>query len=396
MKFLAVLLLAFLVFHAARGQLTISGDAGYGSFRMKDMKLFQEQVRAGYPVDARVTASFPSYWYYEGSAKWFIGSKFQLGGSFAYGSTGGRVYYSDYSGRIGSDQLLSYQSYRLVVSMQKNFLGRKLMVEGDLRPGITISDLMIKSYYTLSGASQETESVFHSTNLIIQPTVSLGTRFGFFGVHGFVGYNLSLAQGSLTSTDGTILQNSRGDVHADWSGLRAGGGLSVFFKKPTTQPGSEKTPRRPINSSLGIGIGLDYGGIGFNIAAYPGKYIGIFGGGGWALAGPGYNVGVKLRFDSISSPKASAFVMGMYGYNAAIVVSNAPSANKLFYGSTVGLGVDFANRREGRGHWTIALLVPIRDSGVNEYINLLKSSGIKFNNSLLPVTISIGYRLSNE
>ncbi len=48
-------------------------------------------------------------------------------------------------------------------------------------------------------------------------------------------------------------------------------------------------------TSIGIGLGMDYGGIGGSLLFYPQTNIGLFGGVGYAFAGLGYNVGVKIR-----------------------------------------------------------------------------------------------------
>ncbi len=145
--------------------------------------------------------------------------------------------------------------------------------------------------------------------------------------------------------------------------------------------------------SLGIGMGLDYGGIGGNILLYPQENIGFFGGVGYAIAGMGYNVGAKIRFLSEKKTRTNFFLIGMYGYNAAIAVTNATSYNKLFYGTSFGLGIDTGKRSYKKGFWTMALLFPVRDSAVNDYIDYLKDDvGVDFKNGLWPITFSIGYR----
>lgn len=147
--------------------------------------------------------------------------------------------------------------------------------------------------------------------------------------------------------------------------------------------------------SLGIGMGLDYGGFGANIVFYPSTHFGLFFGGGYALNGLGVNGGIKYRFIS-SRPKAriNPYFSAMYGYNTTIVVKNATEYNKTFYRSTVGIGIDFRQRPYRKGYWTIALLVPIRGSKVNDYIDDLKNNhGVEFKNELMPIAISFGYRL---
>ncbi len=76
----------------------------------------------------------------------------------------------------------------------------------------------------------------------------------------------------------------------------------------------------------------------------------------------------------------------MYGYNGAIPIKNTLKSNKLFYVPTFGFGVDFKPKDKGRnGYWSLALLVPIRSSDVDQYIDDLKNNErIEFENYLLP------------
>lgn len=147
--------------------------------------------------------------------------------------------------------------------------------------------------------------------------------------------------------------------------------------------------------NLGVGLGLDYGGIGFNLIAYPQRNIGLFAGGGYAIAGMGYNVGLKLRFVAKESKsKAVGFVTGMYGYNAAVSVQNATDLNKLFYGYTVGAGVDLRSKTKKGGYWTLTLLLPFRSSEVDSYLEDLETNyNVERKSDFFPITISIGYRI---
>ena len=122
--------------------------------------------------------------------------------------------------------------------------------------------------------------------------------------------------------------------------------------------------------ALGIGVGQEFGGIGGNIFYYPQKNIGLFLGIGDALAGIGFNSGLKLRL--VSSKHKTLFIpyiIGMYGYNTAIYITGTTQFNKLYYGTTVGLGFDFHAYPESKHYWTISFLVPQRSSAVNDYIN---------------------------
>lgn len=148
-------------------------------------------------------------------------------------------------------------------------------------------------------------------------------------------------------------------------------------------------------TSIGIGIGQDFGGIGLGILHYGNnKNMGIFGGVGYTPAGVGINGGLKLRLVSPKNfVKFNPFILGMYGYTSAIYVSNDTQYNKMFYGATVGGGLDFKVRKTSRGFWTFAILLPINKSKANNYIqDLTYYRQIKFSTEQSSLTYSIGYR----
>jgi hypothetical protein len=148
------------------------------------------------------------------------------------------------------------------------------------------------------------------------------------------------------------------------------------------------------HTSISIGVGMDHGGFGGKFLVYPQNNFGLFVGAGYAIAGFGINCGFKVRLiNEKKQSKISPYLIGMYGYNAAIAVTNADQYNKLFYGPTFGIGLDFRPNPESIGYWSFALLLPIRSSEVNNYIDDLKNNhGVEFKNGLVPIGISFGYR----
>ncbi len=162
-----------------------------------------------------------------------------------------------------------------------------------------------------------------------------------------------------------------------------------------------KNQQKPFQASspvdqlaIGVGAGLDYGGFGGNLTFYPIKGLGLFGGVGYALAGVGFNTGVKYRYiPKKPDARVRPFALAMYGYNAAVAVLNASHHNKLFYGPTLGAGIDLLGQAQKRGYWSFGVFVPIRKPEVKEYIEDLENNfGADFTNSLFPVTVSIGYK----
>jgi hypothetical protein len=103
---------------------------------------------------------------------------------------------------------------------------------------------------------------------------------------------------------------------------------------------------------------------------------------------------MKLRFiPKEPSGQISAFILLMYGYNAAIVVKNALKYNKFFYGPSFGFGLDLRLKPPKRVYWSFALLIPVRSREVDQYIDDLKTKqGAEFKNDLAPLGFSFGYR----
>jgi len=157
---------------------------------------------------------------------------------------------------------------------------------------------------------------------------------------------------------------------------------------------ADNSTARIEKSTIGFGMGLDHGGLGANLVLYPGKNLGLFGGVGYAFAGTGFNAGLKIK---LAGPNHKShtfpYLLGMYGYNAAIAIENAKQYNKFFYGPSFGLGIDIRQKWEKRGYLTLALLVPVRNSDVKDYIDLMKTRGVEFTNSLYPVAFSVGYHI---
>ena len=115
---------------------------------------------------------------------------------------------------------------------------------------------------------------------------------------------------------------------------------------------------------------------------------------GHAIADIGYNIGIKYRFKPNKNLKINPFLTFMYGYNAAIAVTNKTSYNKLFYGTTLGIGIDYKNQKENPNYWSFSLNIPFRSASVNNYIDELEDDGVKFDSKLLPISFSIAYKFS--
>ncbi|SRR5258706_695606 len=142
--------------------------------------------------------------------------------------------------------------------------------------------------------------------------------------------------------------------------------------------------------SFGLGIGLDYGGFGGRFTYLLDPHIAVFGAGGYALSGFGYNVGAIARF--MPAKKFVPTITAMYGYNAAISVKNAAQYDKLYYGPSIGLGLIRKSNRNEKNYWHYELIIPFRSSDYDADLNAIKSNpSISISTTPPPVLFSIGY-----
>jgi hypothetical protein len=145
---------------------------------------------------------------------------------------------------------------------------------------------------------------------------------------------------------------------------------------------------------IGIGAGLDYGGLGIRAEFQPIKNIGIIGGVGYNLVDPAYNVG--LSFKVLPEKKITPVIMAMYGYNAVIKIKNPSGGtfySKSYYGPSIGAGCELYNRSR-KNKWAFEIFLPFRSSEFHDKHDELKAEGFEFHPDVLPVTFTVGYNFS--
>ena len=149
-------------------------------------------------------------------------------------------------------------------------------------------------------------------------------------------------------------------------------------------------PPRGMEWNIGLGLGIDYGGIGAQVQCRPAPPLVMFAGGGYAFAGFAYNVGAQGRI--LPDAKWCPFVAAMYGYNAVIVVKGADQYNGIYYGPSVGLGVENHRRDNARNFWRFELILPFRPQEFQDDIDALKKNpSIEVRSEPPPFSFSIAY-----
>ena len=145
-------------------------------------------------------------------------------------------------------------------------------------------------------------------------------------------------------------------------------------------------------TTLGIGLGLPYGGIGFNVGNNISKGLNLFGGIGYQLAGVGYNFGLIKSFPT--NVQTEFYLAGMYGTNAVIVVDGASEFDKLYTGASFGLGVKINSVKTEGNFWNLGLLVPIRSQEFKDDEEALRNNPDIILQDILPFTIVVGYNFT--
>lgn len=137
---------------------------------------------------------------------------------------------------------------------------------------------------------------------------------------------------------------------------------------------------------IGIGIGMDYGGIGMRGTFIPIEKLGLFASAGYNFNDLGFNAGVQWRFPK---NRHAFFLTGMYGYNAVLIVNEGIEDKGTYYGVSLGGGYQLHVGRK-RNYWNWELLVPIRNSNFHDDYEMLQKIGAS-PGDFLPVTFSVGF-----
>ncbi|MBL7953080.1 MAG: hypothetical protein JNM62_15330 [Flavobacteriales bacterium] len=161
------------------------------------------------------------------------------------------------------------------------------------------------------------------------------------------------------------------------------------------QPTLPHDPYKAVPSEvvIGLGIGQPFGGIGAQLAARPADQLDLFAGGGFVMSGMGYNLGLRVRL--MPASPACPFLTAMYGYNA-VIHSNVPHYNTIYYGPTFGGGIEFHGRRRPERFFSLHLLFPLRPQAYDDDIEAAKRNPLITEiQETWDVTIALGWHFGN-
>lgn len=231
MRTLVAIYLTMLSYCCAAQRFLINVGAGVGTYSMTDMKTLQSELKEQLPAKATVTDEFPSYFYYEASGHWLAGKSFFTGLAVAYGSTGGRAQYQDYSGYIRTDQLLKYVNVSVPVGFAIH-PKEMLSIHFDLKPTYTFTITDLKFDEAVLSLREVQTLRFTSSNIAAQPGLMLIRTIRQFAVSAQASYYVTVVKGKMyyKENNEAFLIDTKGDpLHATWDGLRLSLGVSLFL-----------------------------------------------------------------------------------------------------------------------------------------------------------------------
>lgn len=234
--FRALLLLIFAILCAPFARAQGGGvifTGGVASSTMSDLKMLQEHILSTYPVEGKVTSSFPPFTTTSLTVFKQYFDYLRVGVSYTYTSTGGKSSYQDYSGEVFTE--MTATSHRLGAYLSYVILGGDLL---DLslagRVDATYSTIFIQSRYNIYSFGNQISNKYWS----ISPCGSIGPELTIklnkisLGVD--AGYLVDLRGDLKDTSDGVTLKDPADRDRAlssDWTGWYARLSLVINLKR---------------------------------------------------------------------------------------------------------------------------------------------------------------------
>ncbi len=194
------------------------GGVGYGSYSMKELKDFQKSISYRSIVTLNVVQSFPPYY------NWFFGGEYVLqphvfGIKVNGQTTGGRSTYTDYSGRVDLDMVVSEIAFGPTYKFHllKDNQNHNLSTGCDVYLGF--SQLELHENTTVYDQKYEETIFLNSIGAALFPNIQyrFGYKFAHFGIE--LGYWLGIVNGAFKYQNSEILYGND-KINANWSGYR--------------------------------------------------------------------------------------------------------------------------------------------------------------------------------
>jgi len=193
---------------------------GAASVRMDDMKYLQEHILSTYPVEGKITSSFPPFTSVSLIVFKQLYEQIRIGGGYSYSTTGGKSSYLDYSGSLFTE--MSATSHRLGAYLSYSLWGGEhldLSLYG--KAEACMSDLSIHSSYSIQNYSNSVYNKYRA----ISPAGTVGGEISYR----FKKFALGLSASYLVDLTGNLKEKDGGNslldpndtertLSSDWTG----------------------------------------------------------------------------------------------------------------------------------------------------------------------------------
>ncbi|WP_066631937.1 hypothetical protein [Labilibacter marinus] len=195
---------------------------GYGSYKMEDLKKFQDDIISQVPFPLKITDNFPSYVNYRIGLMYHLeNGQHKVGLSFGNMSTGSRANVTDYSGSYNIDQKVKASQYGVVYEgLLSEFYIFQLAFNANVGYLATsyklVEEFEIGQEYMPSDVASLASSGFY-----IEPGLKLSVPFHKFVFSVQTGYMFDSASPLHLESDKDLeLQLEDRSIGADFSGVR--------------------------------------------------------------------------------------------------------------------------------------------------------------------------------
>jgi hypothetical protein len=200
----------------------------FSTYSMNDLKDFQRDYIKSFGVGLKPVTTFPPYFGFGIEIGKVIKPTLSIGFLLGYNSTGGRVDYQDYSGRVRMDQLLHCFSVGSIVKEKVNG-SNKWPLYISLAASWVHTRMGIDSEVIVGDVKEVDGLDLYSNNLGLYPAFILRRDINsLFFFQASAGYEVQLSGKVFLkdNNDGAYLTTSSGDpFQIRWDGLRISLGL---------------------------------------------------------------------------------------------------------------------------------------------------------------------------
>jgi hypothetical protein len=214
-------------------QIAGSFGVGLGTYSMNSLKNYNKSLVAEdfNGINPVLTENFPAYIFYQ-AAITLTEKKTIYGLSIAHGSTGSRVMYGDYSGKLIIDNLIRYNA--VGIHLGEIFFSRKnFNISANARASGIFNKLKVKEKLDIYGSAIESSTGYHSVNFGLQPFFRSQYNIGKLLVSLDIGYEYQITGRIFVNNEANVyVTDSTGNkIFIDGRGFRGLVNFGYRFNK---------------------------------------------------------------------------------------------------------------------------------------------------------------------